>query len=403
MDEVFDVIIAGGGPGGSTCAAFLGKKGYKVLLLDRQKFPRDKTCGDAISGKSIGVLKELGLTHEVEAAPHGLVKGVLFSAPNKAVVQVPIPDQRVGYCCRREVYDNLLFKNAKKYAKTIEGFTILNVIQENGYVVGVEGIGEDKVRKQFRARMVVGADGATSTVATKLGLNKQLPEHDCVALRAYYQGVEGVGNNIELHFIDSILPGYFWIFPLENDICNIGVGMVRKDMSNQKINLEKAMLEAIENNPLFKDRFKNAKRVSDIKGWVLPFGSQRRKPCGNGFVLIGDAASLIDPFTGEGIGNAMTSGKLASIAIDEAFKAKDFSDAFFTAHYETPLRNTLDHELQTSYKMQKLGKHKFLLNLLVGKASRSKEVRDAISATLVSEEAKKNYFSPMFYLKLLFA
>src|SRR3989344_8172230 len=102
----YDVIIVGAGPAGSTASMFLAKKGIKVLLLDRASFPRDKTCGDAISGKSARVLKELGLDKDLEKKDHAKIYGVILSSPNGAIVEVPIPKHpdgtvRYGYCSRR--------------------------------------------------------------------------------------------------------------------------------------------------------------------------------------------------------------------------------------------------------------------------------------------------------------
>ncbi len=110
----YDVIIAGGGPGGSTTAAFLGQAGYNVLLLEKAQYPRDKTCGDAISGKSMGILRKLGLVDQVKAAPNARIEGVIFSAPNGKTVTIPFPARpdlsAPGFCCRRLVYDNILFQ-----------------------------------------------------------------------------------------------------------------------------------------------------------------------------------------------------------------------------------------------------------------------------------------------------
>ncbi|NUN11507.1 geranylgeranyl reductase family protein [Candidatus Micrarchaeota archaeon] len=416
MNE-FDVIVVGGGPGGSTAASFIGKAGKKVLLLEKAKFPRDKTCGDAISGKSLSVLRELGLDKVVEANPHGLVTGVLFSSPKGDVVEIPFGTShkqiRNGYCSRRMVYDNILFQNSKKFATVKENFMVTEVIVENGFVVGVKGINnETKQPEEYRAKIVIGGDGATSVVANKMGLSTLPDEHWCLAVRAYYDGITGMTGNIELHFIPEILPGYFWIFPMENGLANVGVGMVKTDMAKHKINLKEAMLNAIESSPLFKERFANAKIVdpvtgkegsaSDVKGWNLPFGSFHRKNHGNGFMLVGDAASLIDPFTGEGIGNAMLSGKTAGEHAVEALKAGDYSEKFLS-EYDKKLWSIIAGELNTSYQMQKLGRNTFLLNLIVAKAARNPEIRDFIAGTLINEEAKKEFFSPLFYIKLLVA
>ena len=140
--ENYDVIVVGGGPGGSTTAAMLGKKGRHVLLIEKAHFPRDKTCGDAISGKSMRALRELGLNRAVEQTPHGKISGVLFSSPNGKMVQIPFPESAdrgaPGYCSRREVFDNMLFQNAKKYATVLEDTAVTDVLVENGTAVGVK-------------------------------------------------------------------------------------------------------------------------------------------------------------------------------------------------------------------------------------------------------------------------
>ncbi len=212
----------------------------------------------------------------------------------------------------------------------------------------------------------------------------------------------GLTPNIEIHFLPEFIPGYFWIFPLENGTANVGVGMVMSDVTKQKKNLTKTMFDAIESNPMLKERFRNAKRQGEAKGWTLPFGSHRRKAYGNGCVLLGDAAMLVDPFSGEGVGNAVVSARIASRVIRKALATNDFSERVLK-EYDDSLWAELGDELKTSYEMQKLGRHVWLVNFLVGKAAKSKEVREAISGTLGNEEAKKGLLSPLFYLRLLFA
>ena len=400
----YDVIIVGGGPGGSTCATFLGKAGHRVLLLDKAIFPRDKTCGDAISGKSMGILREMGLLSGVEGIDNSKIYGVTFSSPEGYVVEIPFrQEENVGYCARRLVYDNLLFQNSKQYAHTIEEFAVSELITDNGFVAGVKGTDlRDKTAKEFRAKVVVGADGATSVVANKLGLDKIDEKHHCVAIRAYYKGVTGMTNNIELHFVDSIIPGYFWIFPLDNGLANVGAGLLTSDFKKKKINLKEWMFNEIKTNPLFKERFANAEQVSEVKAWNLPFGSKRRKNHGNGFVLVGDAACLIDPFTGEGIGNAMLSGKLAAQVIHDAFVKNDFSEKNLE-EYEKRLHEELDRELKNSYRMQRLGSIKPVLNWIVRKAAKNQHAKDLIASTLSNETARKEVTSPLLYLKILFS
>jgi flavin-dependent dehydrogenase len=142
--------------------------------------------------------------------------------------------------------------------------------------------------------------------------------------------------------------------------------------------------------------------VEPVKGWNLPLGPSARKLAGKGLLLVGDAASLIDPFSGEGMGNAMYSGRLAAKVAIKCLKKKDFSDEALS-EYEKQLRQSLDAELRTSAKLLKWAKYGFLVDFVIGKAARSKWVRDQISGTFVDREAKGEFADPLFYLRLLFA
>lgn len=407
MEEEFDVIVVGSGPAGSACATYLARANANVLLLDKSFFPRDKVCGDAISGKSISVIRELGLEKEVQKSPHGIVSGVTLSSPNGTVLKIPVPKQKdnslEGFCSRRKVFDKLVFEVAlnEKNVTVVQGFQVTDLIIEEEYVKGIKGIDlKSKEKKEFKAKIVVGADGAQSVVATKLGVNIVDNDHYVTAIRAYYSGIKDIDGSIEIHFVDELIPGYFWIFPLENGTANVGAGMIFSEMKKRKIKLTESMFKAIKENKLFKERFKDAKLLEPIKGWTLPLGSKHRKSAFNGAVLLGDAASLIDPFTGEGIGNALVSAKLASKVMIQALEEFNYSEPFLK-QYEIKLREELDAELQTSYKMQRLGKHKFLLNLIMGKASKNKKLLDVLSHSLISDSPFKKMVTPIGLLKML--
>ncbi len=453
--ENYDVIVVGAGPAGAAISIYLGRKGYSVLLLDKASFPRDKICGDGISGKSLRVLKELGLDKQIEATLHSDMYGVIFSSPKGTTINILYPQEsggtstegerggtrmsarssvsigvqknqnetqakrgdssgsftiqtasalRVpsGYGCRREVFDNVIFQEAKKHSTAIEKFLVNDLIIEDGCVKGVKGTDlATKQEKSFRAKLVVGADGATSFVTRKLGLDNPDDKHLVVAVRAYYEGVTEMTGSIEIHFVESILPGYFWIFPLENGKANVGIGMLASDMKTKKLNLQEAMAAAI-NDPRFRHRFANAKPITEIKGWNLPLGSKRKKNHGNGYIILGDAASLIDPFTGEGIGNALFSAKLASGVVDRALRENDVSEKSLS-EYEELLRKEVDPDLRTSYDMQRAGKIKWLLNMVVDKAAKNKEIQDLLSNTLADNVDKRTLISPGFIIRAMFS
>ena len=407
MKKEYDAIIVGGGPGGATTALFLKKNGIdNILLIDKAKFPRDKICGDAFSGKSVGIATELGVVKEFDKAEHAEVYGVSFSSPSKVQLTIPYTGAeegkvRPGFVIKRIIGDNILFQNAKKQVETLEDFTVTDLLWENDFVVGVKEKKKTGEEVEINSKIVIGADGATSTVAQKVGQGKNPPEHQVIAVRAYYKGVTGMKNNIELHFVDSIMPGYFWIFPMANGMVNVGTGLLVSEKQKRKLNLKKTQEEIITNNPLFKERFKNAKISPEgIKLWTLPVGSYHRKNHGNGWLLVGDAASLIDPFSGEGVGNAMASGKYAAIHAARAIKENNYSEKNLKS-YDKELWDLIGAELKTSHRLQKLGTNKFLLNLIVGKAAKKPEIKKIIAGMLLNEDSKEDAISTFGLLKLI--
>ncbi len=398
MENVYDVIIVGAGPAGSSCASFLAGNGHKILLVDKAKFPRDKTCGDGITGKSASMLDELGLIGEVARNDHAAVKGALITSPDGSSVTVKADENGLpNYVCRRQVFDNILFSKAKSFenVEVWEEFTVTDVMQENSCVTGIKGVGASKEERTAKAKIVVGADGALSVVRQKLVCKKLEEKHTMVAVRAYFRNVSGGGDNYEFHFLDSLLPGYFWIFPLENGLSNIGLGTIVTDKEKKGINLKDALFDITKNEPRFKERFEGAELAGEVKGWVLPLGSSGMKPYGNGFLLIGDAASLIDPLTGEGIGNSMWSAKLAAETIGKALKINDVSEGVLK-DYEAGLSKGMRREMRTTYFFQNLLKYRFLVNFIIRKASRKNVIVGKLWA-LLNEDAK----FPEFHLKVL--
>ena len=177
--------------------------------------------------------------------------------------------------------------------------------------------------------------------------------------------------------------------------------MLHQNIKHRKVDLKQALKNAIE-SPYFRDRFAHATPQEEPVGWNLPIGSKRRKSTGNGFMLLGDAAGLIDPFTGEGIGNAMYSGKFAVETVVEAIRKNDFSDGMLS-RYEDNLWAVIGNELKVSSKLQKIGQFRFLLNFVIKKAARSSEVSNIIAGMLANEVPRKRLANPLFYLRLLFS
>jgi len=403
----YDLIIVGAGPSGATAAIYAKLHGLKTLLLDKQKFPRDKICGDALSGKSVGVLRDLELLDEVQNLPGAYIQSVTFSSPahemfNIDLKQTSLKNVPKGFVIRREIFDEFMFSKAKNAADTVvENFTVTDLILENETVIGVKGKSEssDEI-VEYHGKIVMGADGYNSIVARTLGLYEHDPKHWVVALRCYYKDIKGLTDQIELHYVDEVVPGYFWIFPMEENYANVGIGMLHQYIKQNKVDLKSAMEKAI-SSPYFKDRFADATPMEKPVGWNLPVGSKRRKNFGNGIMLLGDAAGLIDPFTGEGIGNAMYSARIAVEIAKDAIANNDVSEKRLSGYFER-LWNDIGNELKVSHKLQKIGRYRFLLNFVIRKAARNKNISNIIAGMLANEIPRKQLANPLFYLKLLF-
>ena len=404
--EFHPIIIIGAGPAGSTTALALAKKGFSSLLLDQSEFPRDKVCGDALSGKVLLTLKRIdpSLVDGLAAQEHTLDShGVTFVAPNGKVLKVPFrrednKEKPPGYISRRYDFDNWLFNEAKK-ANGVE--TKLNVRIEKFRREGKDWIISDKEEIHvYKTSLLIAADGAHSRFAKEVGGIQMEDEHYCAGLRAYYKGVKDLDPNgyIELHFVKDFLPGYFWIFPLPNGYANVGVGMRSDVVSKKKVNLKEDMLRLIREYEPIRSRFEGAELEGPIRGYGLPLGSKKRPLSGDGFILLGDAGSLIDPFTGEGIGNAMISGLKAAETI-EALNGNYAAAAL--KMYDDSVYKRLWPELSLSKKMQELVKYPWLFNLVVNKAVRSKTLRETISCMFEDIDLRGRLKDPRFYLKVL--
>lgn len=372
--NTFDIIIVGAGPAGTACALALKDSGLKIAVLEKHKFPRDKVCGDAIPSRVPKVLRSIAteIADEIKSFDKKInTRGCRVVAPN--LNSVDIFFKLDGYISTRLDFDNKMVEVMKKFSAVFffENTPVTDVkINEDG----VEIKSEKNI--SFLTKLVIGCDGAHSVIEKKLTATKMDPRHYTGAVRAYYKNILGTEDEMmEIHLLKEYPAAYFWIFPLQNKMANVGFGMLSEKISERKVNLRKSLLDIVSLHPALSKRFQNAEALDEVTGYGLPMGSRRVKISGQRFMLCGDAASLIDPATGEGIGNAMISGKIAAEQAMKCFEQNNFSETFMKT-YDDNLFKKIGKELKQKYFIQRtLGERAWLANAAVTLASKNKFVK----------------------------
>ncbi len=405
-----DVSIVGSGPAGAIAALFLAKEGISCTLIDKAKFPRDKICGDGISGWVLSVLAKLDkdILLRLNEQPFLLHSyGIRVVAPNCKQLDLPFLDSNElgedippGYIAKRIDFDNFLIEEIKK-KKEIDLLENTEIVNQS---ISAEGVTlQTKQGDEIKSKIVIFANGATSAFMKQPGGIIKEKKNTMTGIKTYFKGVTGFHekNYVELIFLKDLLPGYFWIFPLPGGLANVGVGLDQHRISKRKINLKKLMLEAIDTVPYLQERFKNAEQVSKIQAYGLPLWDKKRSISGERYMLAGDTANLIDPVTGEGIGHAALSGMFAAAQAKRSLETDNFS-ASFMEQYENDLNAKIGKELSISSKIPRFIKYPWLFNMVVNKASNSKTLQETLTLAMTDLEVRKKLKEPSLYLKVLF-
>ncbi len=361
----FDVIIIGAGPGGCSSALALKGLGLKVALIDKSEFPRDKVCGELMHRKAVETLNSIipEFEQEFKKFPKTLVlKHTNVHFKGKVLA---FDWQNESYTCPRLYLDNFLLETVRQQTST----AIFTGHQPNQITRDEQGITVSikNSNKVFKGKVLIGADGAHSIVAKQFADKTLDRKHYLGAVRAYYTNITDLKpDTSEVFFNTKFQLNYVWVFPVEGNKANVGFGMLSSDISEKKINLKETFYEYFKHSPELAERFKNAEPVSTLEGFGVPLGSSIGTTSGDRFMLIGDAASLSNPLSGTGIGNAVLSGKLAAEQIIKCFEANDFS-ANFMKQYDLVLKKAIVDNLMSSYRTQRLlGKMPFMLDVVFG-------------------------------------
>ncbi|WP_203917140.1 geranylgeranyl reductase family protein [Rugosimonospora africana] len=337
-----DVIVVGAGPGGSTAAYHLARHGISVLLLEKSEFPREKVCGDGLTPRAVRQLVKMGIdTSEKAGWLHNKGLRVIGGGIR---LELDWPDlasfPNYGLVRTRLDFDQLLATAATEAGATLlTGHNVTGpILDAAGRVVGVKAqVGPGKEPQEFRAPLVLAADGVSARFALALGMAKREDRPIGVAVRRYYNSParhdddyleswlelrspasRQRGGSRSSHEDQALLPGYGWIFGMGDGRVNVGLGVLNSSSAFGKTNYRTMLTDWLSTTP--DDWTMNDEAYADgpIQGAALPMGFNRVPHYTRGVLLVGDSGGMVNPFNGEGIAYAMESGELAAEIVVQA-------------------------------------------------------------------------------------
>ncbi|GAB4366597.1 MAG: NAD(P)/FAD-dependent oxidoreductase [Calditrichia bacterium] len=337
MDEKYDVVIIGGGPSGSTAAFFHNKLGLKTLLIDKAYFPRDKACGDGIPKKVLRLLQEIGITaKELEQIGYRIDCLTLYSPAGVKLTygEINPESEAKSFCSPRLLFDALIFQKVKStYPHVYDGMGLEELHYEDSrYFLTLHDRRNEK-RHHVSAPLIIGADGANSRVRKLLNLNVVDENYKFYGFRDYVEGKQ-FDPMVHIFYDELTLPGYFWIFPVSPTRANIGLMIEMEKSKKYHTNIRDMFYQLLTGSPQIKQVLGEVEPTGDTRGCPLPLGHGNIMNITDGAMLIGDAASFINPITGGGIYYGMLSGKQSAEISLKALETGRFDKAALREFYQ---------------------------------------------------------------------
>jgi geranylgeranyl reductase family protein len=345
----YDVAVVGAGPAGSTAAKFLSEKGHKVLLLDKEKFPRDKPCA---GGLTLRVLNRFSYLKEENFIESYSYCGIAYSTSLKYKVKVE-RNEPIGAMILRKKFDHELVKLAINSGTIfIDGKRVENIkiLKDQAKIILNDGT-------NFESQIVIGADGIWSTIAKKTGLSQKGKYVGMCIFQEYPMSSEvldkyiGEKRSCHIHLKFQNVVGYGWVFPKKKHV-NIGICELKPigNQSQGKTNLKDVYKNYF--NLLKKSKIiPNDLEIGRLRGGALPL-YPLEKTYSNRVLLCGDAGGFINPISGEGIYFAMSSGEIAAGLIGEALEAGEISELFLS-RYQKIWQNDFGKEIELLLRLTK--------------------------------------------------
>ena len=388
MPTEFDVAVVGGGPSGSATAHYLASKGHSVLVCEKKHFPREKTCGDGLTPRAVKVLDEMGLGNQL--ATWERVRGLRIHAAGRTM-ELPFPELdewcNYGLVKPRKDLDQIVLNNAEAVgAKVVYGMQATKPVFEKGTMVGFTAKldGQDE---EVRARYTVCAEGSATKFSRSLGRIRNEDYPMGFAIRQYFKSPMQQSGWFEAYLEvrsdgPEQLPGYGWVFPVGDGTVNVGVGLLSTFRGWRDVNLHHLQDSFVAQ--LSPEWEVNAETVcSKPRAGRLFMGASVWPPHGPGFVLVGDAAGMVNPCNGEGIAYGYETGRIAGRHIHEALT--DGSGPSLTA-YTKELETTYGPYYRLGRKfVNKIG-NPVLMERLVSMGMRSKKMMNLALTILANLE-----------------
>ena len=310
----FDAAIVGAGPAGSATAIALAQRGYAVVLVDKQQFPREKLCGDFVNPINWPIFRELGVNERVLAQPHGEVTGFRITSCSgveaETLFSSTTQQLEFGLGMRREQLDQVLLERARSLGVTIHLGGRIENLARSAQGWRLEAGGDES----WQARILIGADGRNSWVARQLGMNTRVTTQGrCVGFQVRLQSPGVVAGKVEIHLFPG---GYAGLIGLGDGTINLCLSIDKQMLPPERLG-EFLLTKCLPQNPYLKKLLHRSTSAGEFRS-AYPVYFRRRRCVANGALLVGDAARVSEPVTGEGIYFAARSGLLAAETIDEA-------------------------------------------------------------------------------------
>ena len=355
--EPLDVLIIGAGPAGCSTASLLAEQGHRVLVLEREKFPRYHV-GESLIPFTYGPLERLGLIPRMKQSHFTKKFSVQFVAPNGKASQPFYFFNRYdretvaqSWQILRSEFDQMLMEHARsKGATVLEEMTVISLIKEDGRVAGARGTAKDGTPFEFRASITLDCTGKESFAAVREGWRMRDPYLNKVAVWTYYKGSKRDEGIDEGQTTVAMIPdkGWFWHIPQHDDMVSVGVVAEGKYLTRDGVKDLKAIFHReVEENLWIKDRLSVGNQVGEY--YITSEYTYHSKHCyRDGLLLVGDAFCFLDPVFSSGLMLALKSGVLAADIIHEAIVARDFSPARFES-YGRALREGIENMRKLVY------------------------------------------------------